>query len=536
MIGRVAIENYRVFRRFDLELAPDVNIIVGKNDTGKSTLIEAIALALTRRLHGSWFDQELSPYLINQEATREWVEELAATRPGAAPPTPPELVIELYFTDIEDAEVLRGTNNLRNEDACGVRLQARLASDFYAEYMQFVADPAAVKLVPTEYYAVELLGFSGNPINTRAVPMVVSLVDPATISLRAGVDYHLQEIIGTHLDPHDRVELTRQFRSLREEFSSKQAVREINEKLRAEDDDLTDRKLSLSIDISKRYTWESNLAAHLDDLPFQLVGKGDQSALKTLLAIGRAADDAHIILIEEPENHLTHTSLRKLLGRIERRCAGKQLVVATHSNYVLNRLGLEHLVLLGDGVSTRASDIPPDTASYFRKLAGYDTLRLVLADRAILVEGPSDELVVKRAYRDKKGKLPIEDGIDVISVGLSHRRFLDLAVRLKRRVWILTDNDGRTLEQMRERFSEYLQYDFVTLHTGEDPQIRTLEPHIVNANSLEALNAVLGAHHESKEDALEAMLKDKTTAALAIFDSETRIVMPKYIQEVVDGD
>lgn len=56
MIRRVAIRNYRVFRHFDLELAPDVNIIVGRNDPGESTLIEAIHLALTRRLHGSWFD------------------------------------------------------------------------------------------------------------------------------------------------------------------------------------------------------------------------------------------------------------------------------------------------------------------------------------------------------------------------------------------------------------------------------------------------------------------------------------------------
>jgi putative ATP-dependent endonuclease of the OLD family len=188
MISRVVIQNYRVFREFDLELAPDINIIVGKNDTGKSTLIEAIALALTRRLHGVRFDQELSPYLINQEATREWVGELVAREPEAAPPAPPELVIELYFHDLDGAEILRGTNNLRNEDACGIRLQAKLASDFYDEYLQFVANPAAAKLAPTEYYSVDLLGFSGTSINTRAIPMGVSLVDPTTISLRAGVD------------------------------------------------------------------------------------------------------------------------------------------------------------------------------------------------------------------------------------------------------------------------------------------------------------------------------------------------------------
>jgi DNA repair exonuclease SbcCD ATPase subunit len=53
MITKLAIRNYRLFRlfrEFDVELAPDVNVIVGGNDTGKSTLVEAIDLALTGRL------------------------------------------------------------------------------------------------------------------------------------------------------------------------------------------------------------------------------------------------------------------------------------------------------------------------------------------------------------------------------------------------------------------------------------------------------------------------------------------------------
>ena len=42
---------------------------------------------------------------------------------------------------------------------------------------------------------------------------------------------------------------------------------------------------------------------------------------------------------------------------------------------------------------------------------------LVLAKRVILVEGPSDELVVQRAYRDAhNGRLPIQDGVDVMSM------------------------------------------------------------------------------------------------------------------------
>lgn len=530
MIRKLAIRNYRLFRELDLALTPGMNILVGRNDTGKSTIIEAITLALTGRLHGRAFEQEISPHMINRDATREYV---TALQSGGAAPTPPMIVIEVYLDDTDSVEILRGTNNLSGENATGIRLQARLSPDFTAEYESFVSRPDSVRLVPTEYYTVELLGFSGNRISSRSVPVDARVIDASTIRIHSGVDYHLQQIIRGNLDPRERVELSRQYRSLREEFSEKEPVKAINRRLEATDDELTDRKLSLSIDLSQRYTWEANLVAHLDDLPFDLVGKGDQNALKTLLAIGQKADDAHVILIEEPENHLSFASLRKLIARIDAKCAGKQVLIATHSTYVLNKLGVENLALLGPAQPMRIMDLSPDTVDFFKKLPGFDTLRLALADAAILVEGPSDELILQRAYRDIHGRLPIDDGVDVISVGLSHKRFADLAMRLGRRVWLVTDNDGKSPDEMARRFSGFLVDERVTLHTSPDPKLNTLEPNLVAANDLSTLNAALRTKHRTKEAVLGGMLADKTASALAIFESTTCLNMPQYISDVV---
>lgn len=528
MIRKVAIRNYRLFREFDLDFSPGINVLVGNNDTGKSTLIEAINLALTGRLHDRSFLQELSPYLVNMAATHEFIEGLQSGRR----PTPPAIIIEIYLEPTSEAETLLGNNNLYNEDACGIRIQAKFSQDYSEEYDSFVDDPSSIRLVPTEYYRVDWLDFGGRPVSARSVPAVASVIDPTTIRLTSGVDYHLQNIIRTHLEPRERVELSREYRSLREKFAEKEAVKKINERLKNDKDLLTDRELSLGLDISHGYTWESGLAAHVNDLPFHLIGKGEQNALKMLLAIGRKANDAHVVLIEEPENHVCFASLRKLISRIEERCAGKQVIIATHSTYVLNKLGLSNLILLGSGRPTRVTDLPTDTIDFFKKLAGFDTLRLVLSLGAILVEGPSDELVVQRGYRDVKGKLPIEDGIDVISVGLSHKRFLDLAIHLKRRVWVVTDNDGKTLEEVEERFSGYRGHDCVSFHIGTDPDIKTLEPQIVDVNDLDKLNTVLKMECTSKEELIAAMLADKTGAALAIFESPIKITMPKYISDV----
>lgn len=530
MIRKVIIRNYRKFRQLDIDMLAGTNILVGSNDSGKSTLIEAINLALTGRVNGRLFAQELSPYYINLCATQEYIQALQSNSKAI----PPEVIIDVYLEDGGEAEILRGTNNLLGEDACGIRIRAKLSSDFEEEYRNFVANPGSIRLVPTEYYRVDWLGFSGNGVTIRSVPAAVSVVDPASVRLQSGVDHHMQQIIRTHLDPKDRVELSRQYRSLRETFSEQEAVKSINEKLKGNSGSLTQRTLSLGMDISQRYTWESGLVAHIDDLPFLFVSKGEQSALKTILAVGRKSDGAQIVLIEEPEAHLSFAHLRSLMKRIEAQCEGKQVIVATHSNFVLNKLGLKNMILLGEnGAHMRLTDVPESTVEYFKKLAGFDTLRLVLARGAILVEGPSDELIVQRGYLDAKGKLPIDDGIDVISVGLSHKRFLDLAVRLKRRVWVVTDNDGKTIEEINKRFSDYSSYDFVSIHTGNDPKLRTLEPQIVAANELATLNAALGKSYASKEEVVDAMIADKTTAALAIFESQTMINMPGYLAHVI---
>lgn len=525
MIERVLVRNYRSLRRLDVDLLPGLNVVVGDNDTGKSTLLEAINLALTGRVNGRPLIQELTPYLVNLDATQEYVQ---ALRNGDRQP-PPEVVVEVYLKELPDAEILRGTNNLLGEDACGVRIQASLSADYAEEYESFVGEPDTVRLAPTEYYRVEWLGFSGNAVTGRSVPAAVSVIDPATIRMQAGVDHHLQQIVRTHLAPNERVELSRQYRSIREAFGDRDAVKAVNEKLKGESGELSDRELTLGIDISQRYTWESSLVAHLDDIPFPYIGKGEQSALKALLAISHRADAAHVVLIEEPENHLSFGSLRRLIHRVEQQCVGKQVVIATHSTYVLNKLGLQHLLLLSKAACTRLTDVPVDTVEYFKKLAGYDTLRLVLAHEAILVEGPSDELVIQRAYLDANGRLPIADGIDVISVGLSHKRFLDLAVRLGRRVRVVTDNDGRSLDEVKAHFSEYLDYECVSLHTGDDPAAPTLEPQIMAVNELAALNSLFGTRFETRTALVDWMMSDKTAAALAIFGADTNIVMPSYI-------
>ena len=42
MIKKIFIQNYKIFEQFDLELNSDLDIIVGDNEVGKSTILEEL--------------------------------------------------------------------------------------------------------------------------------------------------------------------------------------------------------------------------------------------------------------------------------------------------------------------------------------------------------------------------------------------------------------------------------------------------------------------------------------------------------------
>ena len=80
---------------------------------------------------------------------------------------------------------------------------------------------------------------------------------------------------------------------------------------------------------------------------FGYIGKGAQCVMKTELALThRSAQNAQIVLLEEPESHLSFSKLTQLLKAISEKYEDKQIIISTHSSFVANKLGLENLLLL----------------------------------------------------------------------------------------------------------------------------------------------------------------------------------------------
>ncbi|WP_173678282.1 ATP-dependent endonuclease, partial [Pseudomonas sp. MPBD4-3] len=205
------------------------------------------------------------------------------------------------------------------------------------------------------------------------------------------------------------------------------------------------------------------------------------------------------------------------------------------------------LILLDNKKTLRLNKLSLGTWSFFEKISGYDTLRLVLCKKAILVEGDSDELVVQKAYKDIHGVLPIENCVEVISVGISFLRFLEIAEKLEKQVSVVTDNDG-DVPALLKKYSEYLGakkkpyidicYDSVVdvgaLMIGGKPfNYNTLEPKLLKSNGLAKMNLVLGTAYLDHQGLQVHMRANKTECALKVFDSKLEIAYPDYILDSI---
>ncbi|MDQ0421126.1 putative ATP-dependent endonuclease of OLD family [Peteryoungia aggregata LMG 23059] len=199
----------------------------------------------------------------------------------------------------------------------------------------------------------------------------------------------------------------------------------------------------------------------------------------------------------------------------------------------MNKLGVDSVLMFMNGNATKLAALDTETRDYFLKLPGYDTLRLVLSKRAILVEGPSDELIVQKAFHRRHGKLPIEAGVDVISVSsLAFKRFLEIADILKIKVDVVTDNDG-DVKRLQKKYADYLKHEHIAIQYDTDENARTLEPQILKANGRGVLNDILGTTYATDEDLLKFMQNNKTEVALRLFETDTEWNVPEYISRAV---
>ena len=549
-ISRISINGFKKFTSEICSFNEFTNLIVGDNDSGKSTLLEAIELVINGRYRGKAVASEITQDLFNVEAVNTYlasdysIEHL------------PAIKLEAY---LEGCPNYRGINNTQNVDEEGITLDIIFDDDLQAAYDEFIQDNNEISTIPTEFYKVDWKDFAWNKIKYLNREARSLLIDPSRLHPTYGKNQYIGNIIDASLDKKEKALLGINYRQLRQSFSEQPQVTAINTRLDA-DNVVTEQELSIVADISSNRNIESGLQLAIDDINFPLIGKGEQNQIQIKLALANKAANIDFVMVEEPENHLSHINLSRLVSKIAEQHT-QQLFITTHSSYVLNKLNIKNLCLIGSEYK-QLKDIDNKVAKTLKRLPGYDTLRVALASNVILVEGPSDELLLKKFYHQNNGKLPEEDGIDIIVVrGIGFKSYLEIAKHIGTQVHVVKDNDGDYQSNITDYGNDYSEYDFISFYSHIDDTLNSLEPTLIDANSasVEILNSFAEVAlstrtynvycrdcntMQEKKDFLRSWYGGdgenfgarKVDTAIRIFESEEGIEYPDYLIEALSFD
>src|SRR5450830_196291 len=550
LIESLRLINFKKFKDQTFDFNEDINIFVGDNNAGKSTILEAMEIVLNFQHRGRPFAMEFSPDLFNCEAVEKFL---------ASPKTPadlPVLVIEAYMKSVPD---YRGTNNSLLKDTQGVQVKASFDPDFTDTYLDYLAAGTPLTSIPVEFYKIEWMDFAWSPIKPMTKQFRALYIDPTRIHPTFGKNQYISNVLSTALRKDEEYRLSLNYRETLQSFNSTDEVTTVNKDLDS-DNRITEKKLTIAANTMPAGALQNGLQLEVNAVPFHMIGKGEQSKVQIKLALYNKSKDIDLVMMEEPENHLSHVELSKLVQDIEDQRDGKQLFLTTHSSYVLNKLSIDKICLLHDTYK-RLHLLDKGVVKTLKRLPGYDTLRVALSRKVVLVEGPSDELILKKIYKDiNNGSLPEQNGIDIIVVrGVGFKTFIAIGKEIGTAINVLRDNDGNYENNVVKAREDYKDFPNIKLVSSTNNDEFSLEPAMIlaNAGSEKELGAFAKIVLSTKTfnlftakpnfaEKLEFIVewfksgdgdgkgKKKVDAAIRVFETDKPLIYPAFLAEVLN--
>ena len=214
-----------------------------------------------------------------------------------------------------------------------------------------------------------------------------------------------------------------------------------------------------------------------------------------------------------------------------------------HKNRYNNERDIEIYRRLPQGANTINAD-NRELFGFFSKICHYPTLRLILCKSVILVEGPTDEMIVTYYYQKMFKKHPFDDGVELVSVnGTAFKAYVDLMNSFpSKRVAVITDNDGfDEAALLKERGLPSDLPNHIKLFTETNRELNTLEPSFVSANKDNLLSLSNFFHkkkveRDTEENLVSYLENNKTQWSFKLLENvgTCSYNVPQYIINAID--
>ncbi|MGI1837256.1 ATP-dependent nuclease [Lactococcus garvieae] len=520
-ISGICIKGFKKYLDYNVKFKKHLNILIGENEAGKSTILDAIEVVLNQKYFFN--NQNGNAVFFSKENIKKFndsknIESL------------PKIELEVFFGNqgIITPEMgrFRGEHNFYAKNLFGIHFEYKFNESFSDLFENFETKP----IIPIDYYKAEWRTFSGATYNRKLNPLKSLMIDNS-ISRYGVYDNFAKDLYETTYSESKRSSISYDFRVAIKEFLADKSK-----------DLVLDSEQNFSISEEKANI-KSLLTVEHKGVVLQQKGKGMENILKTQQALKNS--QSKLLLIEEPENHLSPMNLRKLIGDISTENSASQIILATHDSLIVNRLGLDKLIWLERVRPSSFENLDDATIDYFSKIDHTNVLQFILADKVILVEGAAEYILVDKLFKAYNNTSGGSGGLDdykieVISCGgITYKHYLDVAKDLNKPILVLTDNDGKQdrIEMVKVANDKYeTSSKTIRIELEKDVNNFTFEVSLFNKNketfkNLAAANASTTYNDKEYDRNLAFMLNNKTKAAMRIEKeiNTNDLICPDYI-------
>lgn len=517
-IKRLTIRGFKRFEELDIEFNKSTNIIVGENEKGKSTILEAISIILNQKYRNS--DKYIIQEMLN-------VNQIQRFKSDPSVKTLPSIYMELEISmnlDDPNSKFYHGCNNFDAEAKFGIKFECSFDTEFQDDLHMEIEEGN----IPYEYYKLNWETFHGGSYKIFKKPINIILIDNTASDSSSSFNYYNKSLFYSQYDNAERLKVKNNFRNEMSEVFSNLGL-----------DELRDGK-RFGVN-SKKVVFENIITIFDNDIPLENKGKGLENIIKTRIALDREKSKLDTIMIEEPENHLSHSNLLKMIKEINEKAKDSQLIITTHSNMIVSRLNLNNVIWLSEeNKATKLDNVDKKVAEFFIKADDNKFLQLLLSEKVILVEGATEYLLIPKFFKQIIGKDISESGISVISCsGISYNHYLEIARSVNKKVAVITDNDksmDKILKSKDFNSSNANQKIFL----DKDIENWTWEVCFYNLNKeYFDINTKLqeGAEYKFNGEfygkVLGKMLNNKVNSAYEMLISDHKFKVPEYVEDAI---
>ncbi|ELA8380605.1 AAA family ATPase [Vibrio parahaemolyticus] len=559
-IRKVTINNYRSFRTFEAKLQ-QLTVVIGENDTGKTNFFTALSLPLSGNLID--FNQKrLSVSDINKDSVIDFLTSVVNddTEENQLKKIP-KVSVTVEFADPKDAYetallakwiVADGDN-----ETYKIRYDFKPKDD--KDLLEVVKKSLAGKTLDDINWftlPVELYDYQVVSVNNEKPIAYSDLKHVSLHSINAERDDFSEsssmksnsiftKLLMNTLNDDDKGQINTAY----SEFFSAIEKTETFDKVIGTNDDFENydsiiKQLECTPNLPNLKNILSNITLKYGNEFLYQKGLGQRNLIYILILFAyykSCGDTFNLCCIEEPEAHLSVNNLRLVRDFIEKSSSNSgslvQTIISTHNPSIINKLKISNVLAFTGEKAISLSDTPTKLVDYLRKRPNFDILKLLFANKVILVEGPTEEMLIS-TYLSKQ---PALNDIDIIPIGQrGYATFLDIWLALNKdnqnkKIGVVRDYDNS--ESAKKRHDAYdTAHANVTVRTTTN---YTLEIDLVEAEDNLALLNGLFKMDGDLAAVSDHMINGKTARMLdvcdAMVDEENPldIQLPAHIAEVI---